>query len=75
MTTKVNDNNMINLNSIKDLRNLRTTSPTFTVQSSSKHFTKKSFAQSTSYLHELSTTDQAGDLAIKLYHHFQFTYT
>ena len=74
MTIKVNDNNMTSRNTTKDLNHLRTTSPSFTVQSSSKHFTKKSFAKSTSYLHKISTTDQTGDLASKSYYYFQFSF-
>ena len=61
MTTKMSDNIITSLNTIKDLKNLRTTSPSFTVEFSSKHITKKFLTQSTSYLHEISTTDQTGD--------------
>ena len=70
MTTKMNDDIITSSNTISNLNSLRTTPPSFTVQSSSEHFIEKTSIQSTTFLHQISTADQEGNLAFEMLYIF-----
>ena len=70
MTTEMNYKIITSSNTITNLNSLRTTPPSFTVQSSSELFIEKTSIQSTTILHQISATDQKGNLAIEILYIF-----